>query len=75
MASTSLIRKNERPLFPENIEVFLYNGSLSMLVYFSKEDPITLKHKDIEFVSTVVDIEIKKKFKLKDMVFEGELVL
>ncbi len=75
MASTSLVRKNARPLFPENIEVFLYNGSLSMLLYFSKDDPITLKDKDIELISTVVDIEIKKKFKLKDMVFAGKLVL
>ncbi len=75
MASTSLVRKNARPLFPENIEVFLYNGSLSMLIYFSKDDPITLADKDVEFISTVVDIEIKKKFKLKDMVFGGELVL
>ena len=75
MASTSLIRKNKRPLFPENIEVFLYEGSLAMLVYFAKDDPITLADKDVEFKSTVVDIEVKKKFKLKDMVFGGELVL
>lgn len=75
MASTMLVRKNKRPLFPENIEVFLYGGSLSMLIYFAKDDPITLADKDVELVSTVVDIEIKKKFKLKDMMFGGELVL
>ena len=75
MASTQLLRKNKRPLFPENIEVFLYEGTLGMLIYFAKDDPITLADKDVEFVSTVVDIEIKKKFKLKDMVFGGQLVL
>lgn len=75
MASTSIVRKNKRPLYPQNLEVFLYEGSLSMLLYFSKDDPITLADKEVEFKSTVVDIEVKRKFKMKDMVFAGELVL
>ena len=37
--------------------------------------PITVKEKNIEFVTRLMGRKISKKFKLKDMVFDGKLAL
>ena len=42
---------------------------------FPRSLPIELQHKDVEFVTKVGQATIKKKFKLKDMVYEGKLEL
>ena len=42
---------------------------------FPRTTPIELQHKDVEFVTEVGRHKIKKKFKLKDMVYEGKLEL
>ena len=34
-----------------------------------------LGDKDVEFVTTLAQTEVKKKFKLEDMVFAGQLAL
>ena len=42
---------------------------------FPRTDPIKLEDKDVEFVTKLGQIDIKKKFNLKDMVFHGQLEL
>ena len=42
---------------------------------FPRTDTITLEDKDVEFVTKLGQIDIKKKFTLKDMVFHGQLEL
>ena len=49
-------------------------SGVELVVFFSKEE-ITLKDKTVEFITTLMDRRISKKFKLKDMVYHGELEL
>ncbi len=50
-------------------------ATLVVVFAFPKTDPITLEDKDVEFVTKLGEIDIKKKFNLKDMVFHGHLEL
>jgi hypothetical protein len=43
--------------------------------HFEKSEPITLKDKDAEFRITADRMEIRKKFALKDMAYQGKLEL
>jgi hypothetical protein len=47
----------------------------TMIFAFPRTDAITLDDRDVEFVTTIGTIEIKKKFTLKDLVFNGHLEL
>jgi hypothetical protein len=51
-------------------------GGSSVLVFgFLRTDPIVLADKEVEFATKVGQYTVKRKFKLKDMVFKGELGL
>ena len=50
-------------------------ATLVVVFAFPRTDPITLEDKDVEFVTKLGEIDIKKKFNLKDMVFHGQLEL
>jgi hypothetical protein len=48
-------------------------GAAIFVFQFSKGLPLTLLERDVEFVTKVGPLTIKKKFKMKDMVYKGEL--
>lgn len=50
-------------------------GGATLFVGFPRTDPITLADDDVEFDVTIGALGVKKKFKLKDMVFHGRLEL
>ena len=50
-------------------------GGAILFVGFPRTDPITLADGDVEFEVKVGSLGVKKKFKLKDMVFHGRLEL
>lgn len=50
-------------------------GFLVVVFGFPRTDPIKLEDKDVEFVTRLGQIDIKKKFNLKDMLFHGQLEL
>jgi hypothetical protein len=50
-------------------------ATLTLVFAFPRTDPITLDDKEVEFVTTLGTIEIKKKFSLKEMVVSGQLEL
>ena len=49
-------------------------AGVELVVFFSREE-ITLKDKNVEFITRLMDRRISEKFKLKDMVYHGELEL
>jgi hypothetical protein len=49
-------------------------GSL-LVINFPRTDPITLSDGDVELEVKVGELDIKKKFKLKEMVYKGQLTL
>jgi hypothetical protein len=69
---TTITRKGHEDLHPASIEmqqpgVFLFR--------FPRTDAINLDDKEVEFATKFGTIDIKRKFKLKEMVYNGELAL
>ncbi len=73
-AGTLLHRKGKADLHPDAVEIV--EGSAQTLVFrFAKTDEITVDDKDVEFATKLGRIDIKRKFKLKDMAWQGKLAL
>jgi hypothetical protein len=74
-ASSSLDRKGHDPIHPDKVTWDDSNGTRVMMLFFPKTDPITLADKDVEVQIAMGPMEIKKKFALKEMVYQGKLEL
>ena len=74
-ATTFLRRGRKPPIALADGGMQQDGGTLTLIFAFPRTDPITLDDKDIEFVTTIGTVEIKKKFTLKDLVFDGQLEL
>ena len=72
---TVLERKNMDPISPDDIRIFRDGDSVMVMYFFPRTNAIALGDKDVEFVTTLAQTEVKKKFKLEDMVFAGQLAL
>jgi hypothetical protein len=73
-SSASILRPGHEPLTPTKVE--LDQGSDGrMLIHFPKSDPIMASDKSVEFRLAVSRGELRKKFPLKDMEYEGKLEL
>ena len=73
---TSFLRRGKKmpiPLAQGGVQEA--GATLTLVFAFPRTDPITLDDKEVEFVTTIGTIEIKKKFNLKDLVFNGQLEL
>jgi hypothetical protein len=44
-------------------------------LFFSRADPIKVEENDVELVARLGTFDVKKKFKLKEMVVNGKLEL
>ena len=74
---TMLKRKDSEPIVPEDVRLFQNadDRSLSVIFLFPKTDVITLDDREVELITRLIDSEVKKKFKLADMVFRDQLEL
>lgn len=72
-STTYLNRKDRASLYPEKV-VRDKDGS-TILFTFPRTTAISLDDKEVEFVTRYGSMEIKRKFKLKDMVYQGKLEL
>ena len=50
-------------------------GGATLLIGFPRTDAITVEDGDVEFLAKFDGLEVKRKFKLKDMLFGGTLAL
>jgi hypothetical protein len=74
--TTTFLRRGKKPpIALEEGAMQAGGATLTLIFAFPRTDPITLADRDVEFVTTIGTIEIKKKFALKDLVFNGELEL
>ena len=72
----SFLQPNDKPPIPADDVLFQPGqGALLLLVAFPKADPLTLEDRDVEFMTKLGDFSIKKRFRLRDMVFQGGLEL
>ena len=76
-AGAMLKRKDAEPIAPYDFRLFrsAADQSLRAVFAFPKTDAVTLDHKDVEFIAKLGDTDIKRKFKLEDMVYNGRLEL
>lgn len=77
-AATMIKRDDKAPILPQ--EVGFFSDSAESLVtgmfQFPRTDLISLEDDEIEFITQLgPNTEVKKKFKLKDMTFDGQLFL
>ena len=75
MAEARLERKGKSPIVPVQAGAEREEAGLALVYIFPRNAAIALEDKDVEFVAKVGDTTIKKKFKLKDMVFNDQLEL
>lgn len=68
----TLKRKNHAPIQAESVRIVGQKVRL-LFFLFPKDDPISLKNKDVEFQIELPRITIKKKFKVRDFLFQGRL--
>ena len=73
--STSLNRKGKEPLKPEDIKIANAEKTMTVYFLFPRTEAITLEDKEVEFATKLGPLEVKRKFKLQDMVFGGKLEL
>ncbi|HYL75026.1 MAG TPA: hypothetical protein VEU96_12525 [Bryobacteraceae bacterium] len=72
--AATLVRKGKAPIAAEGAQKIIGEpGALAFL--FPKTPAITMEDKEVEFVSKVGRLELKHKFKLKDMVIGAKLEL
>ena len=73
---TSLELEDREPIPAEDVEVLVGNDETVIIEYaFSRDAAITVDDKEVEFIAKVGEIEIKRTFKLEDMVFGEQLAL
>lgn len=76
MKEKALLKRRDKtkpPIRPADVQVRAQRRFADVYLLFPKTDPITLEDREVEFVLEVKNLEIKKKFKLKDMVYKGKL--
>jgi hypothetical protein len=71
-----LKRDGQAPIPVQQATPLISRDGLIMLLRFPKADPITLADEHVELEAKFADLQpIKKKFKLKDLVYAGRLAL
>ena len=77
VAETELKRKDKEPIVPNDIELFQddTDRSIQVVFHFPKTDAISLDDNEVEFITKLSGIDVKRKFKLEDMLFGDQLEL
>jgi len=74
--SATLRRKGKDPIYPEKVEIMPNRGAgADIYLMFPKKDPIVEDDKDVEVYYHHSMGEVKQRFKLKEMMFDGKLAL
>jgi hypothetical protein len=75
--STKLQRKGREPMSPETMQAGQTQGGgrVFLFVFPKGKDPIAADEKDVTFATRIGPFEIKQKFVLKDMLYQGKLEL
>ena len=75
MVEARLERKGKSPIVPLQAQAQRDGRGVAIVYFFPKDDAIVLEDKDVEFITEVGDVTIKKNFKLEEMVFNDQLEL
>jgi len=70
-----LKRKGKENIFPEDLQVRGGEQEAEVILIFPRTEAITLADKDVELQMAMGPLTVKRKFKLKDMVYNDKLEL
>jgi hypothetical protein len=73
MQNTRIVRKSKSALNPSDVKLDADRGEVSF--FFRRDEPIDLDDKEVSCETMVGRMKIEKKFKVKDMVYQGKLAL
>jgi len=73
MAQSRLLVRGEKPIRPENVKLDAATGALHF--FFARTQAIDLKSKDVTFFTRFGSMTVQKQFRLKDMLYRGNLEL
>ena len=73
--TTVLHRKKKDPIAAASVEVLPRDQFVEIFLFFPRDEAIALEDKDVELQTQVGPFKIKRKFKLKKMVFNDKLEL
>lgn len=73
-SSASILRSGHEALTPSKVELD-QGADGRMVIHFPKSDPITASEKSVEFRLATGHAEVRKKFPLKEMEYQGKLEL
>jgi hypothetical protein len=71
MSTAKLVRKDKDPIAPADVKI---DGN-TILFMFPRTDAIRAEDKEVTFVTYAGRAKVERKFKLKDMVYKGQLEL
>jgi len=72
---TTLAARGKPALHPQAVEFVPGGDSVDVLLAFPKTSPFTLADQEIDLASRIGTVEVKYRFRLKDMVVHGKLEL
>jgi hypothetical protein len=75
LEQTSLSAKGKDELKPTDIQMGRAGRGMDLYFVFPKKVEFAVEDKEIEFTTKFGTINVKQKFRLKDMVFNGKLSL
>jgi hypothetical protein len=75
MESTQLVRKGKPALRPTDVKINPKDAPGEVRFFFPAEERIDLSDKEVSFETQVGPSKLEKKFKLKDMTYQGKLEL
>ena len=75
-AAASLSVKGKDPITPTDVKAERQGAtSATLYFYFPRTNPLTVADNEVEFAFKLNALNVKRKFKLKDMMFDGKLEL
>ena len=76
MSSTQILVKNKEALSPDDVQIEPQgDGTNTARFFFPRTTQIDLDDKEVTFVTQTGRLKIERKFKLKEMVYNGKLSL
>lgn len=73
--SSRLIRKGRPTIRASRIEIVPHPGAPGVLLYFPRDEEISVDDKTVTFELTPGEVSVRAKFKLKEMLYRGRLEL
>lgn len=75
LEQTSLAVKGKDEVKPTAVQFGRVGRGFEVYFVFQKKDEFSMDDKEIEFVTRLGPVQVKQKFRLKDMVYNGKLAL